>query len=98
MIEWNLVCLKFFVLQFLCFSDAFFTHPFFVKEINIDCGGSPSRHISRQLSSEINSSPVHHPKSTGKIVVGQQQQQGGGYFTAMKQRIIPSTDRHLVFF
>uniref|UniRef100_A0A915MEK2 non-specific serine/threonine protein kinase n=1 Tax=Meloidogyne javanica TaxID=6303 RepID=A0A915MEK2_MELJA len=75
--------------------DAFFTHPFFVKEINIDCGGSPSRHISRQLSSEINSSPVHHPKSTGKIVVGQQQQQGGGYFTAMKQRIIPSTDRHL---
>uniref|UniRef100_A0A915NAH8 Non-specific serine/threonine protein kinase n=1 Tax=Meloidogyne javanica TaxID=6303 RepID=A0A915NAH8_MELJA len=75
--------------------DAFFTHPFFVKEINIDCGGSPSRHISRQLSSEINSSPVHHPKSTGKIVVGQQQQQGGGYFAGMKQRIIPSTDRHL---
>nr|CAD2203030.1 unnamed protein product [Meloidogyne enterolobii] len=75
--------------------DAFFTHPFFVKEINIDCGGSPSRHISRQLSSEINSSPVHHPKSAGKIVVGQQQQQGGGYFAGMKQRIIPSTDRHL---
>nr|CAD2158579.1 unnamed protein product [Meloidogyne enterolobii] len=75
--------------------DAFFTHPFFVKEINMDAGGSPSRHISRQLSSEINSSPVHHPKSTGKIVVGQQQQQGGGYFTGMKQRIIPSTDRHL---
>ncbi|CAK5088520.1 unnamed protein product [Meloidogyne enterolobii] len=75
--------------------DAFFTHPFFVKEINMDAGGSPSRHISRQLSSEINSSPVHHPKTTGKIVVGQQQQQGGGYFTGMKQRIIPSTDRHL---
>uniref|UniRef100_A0A1I8B141 non-specific serine/threonine protein kinase n=1 Tax=Meloidogyne hapla TaxID=6305 RepID=A0A1I8B141_MELHA len=71
--------------------DAFFTHPFFVKEINIDGGGSPSRHISRQLSSEINSSPVHHPKSPGRIV-GQQQQ---GYFIGTNQRIIPSTDRHL---